>query len=508
MQTRPRELARLFAGLGLIGVVTLIYVRVLHVENAAIVSTTFLLVVLVMAATSRRWVAVTTSLGAVLCFNFFFLPPVHTFTIADPQNLLALIAFLAVSLVGSNLSAGVRARTEEAVARRNELTRLFDLSRDVLMTTDSGDAIGTLARAMARRFDLAFVAVALPRGGEWELFSAGATTLQLDRPQLSSAYASAQTTLEFDATTRSYSGHQTMTVGDQPVRLVPLRVGTRAIGMLAAAGRPVEAGTLDALAGIAAIAIERAQFLEERKSAELTRQSEQLKTTLLASIGHDLRTPLTAIRLAATNIKSPSLSAAERDEQSDLILAETERLNRLFQNILEMARLDANAVTADARWTHPSEIVEGARDQVAATLAGRRLQVDVEHDRAVRIDPRLIASALARLIENAAQYAPAGSTIDLSASATDQGLTLSVRDHGGGIAPNDLPHLFERFYRGAAASGRASSSGMGLWIARELLAVQGGRVWADNCADGGARFTITVPAATREAAEPSLSDAP
>src|SRR6185503_17220585 len=125
------------------------------------------------------------------------------------------------------------------------------------------------------------------------------------------------------------------------IRLVPLRVGTTPIGVLAAAGRPVEAGTLDALAGVVAIAIERAHFLEERKAGELTRQSEQLKTALLASLGHDLRTPLTAIRVAASNLKAPVLASEDRLEQSDLILSEVERLTRLFQNLLEMARIDA-----------------------------------------------------------------------------------------------------------------------------------------------------------------------
>ena len=125
---------------------------------------------------------------------------------------------------------------------------------------------------------------------------------------------------------------------------------------LVAAGRPIEAGTLDTLAGVVAIAIERAEFLEERKAGELTRQSEQLKTALLASIGHDLRTPLTAIRIAASNVKSAGLSPDDVADQSDLILSEVARLTGLFQNLLEMARIDAGAVAAETRWVHPSDI--------------------------------------------------------------------------------------------------------------------------------------------------------
>ncbi len=409
MTRASSELWRLAAALVGIAALTVVFVRWLHVANAATVSTTFLMVVLVVAATSRLWIAVVTSVVAMLSFNFFFLPPVGTLTIADPHNWVALFSFLAVSLVASNLSAVARARTAEALGRRDEMARLFDLSRDVLGTTESREALSTLARSVARRFDLEYVGIALPRLDEWDVFDAGATTISMDTRQLASAFAAAQTTLEFDAYARTYAGHKTMEVDGRTVRLVPLRVGTRPIGLLAAAGRPVEAGTLDTLAGVVAIAIERAQFLEERKAGELTRQSEELKTALLASLGHDLRTPLTAIRVAAANLQIPSLDEADRRDQSELIQAEVERLNRLFQNILEMARIDAGAVASESRRAHPSEIIAAAREQVDHTLRHHPLEVHIDADIPVQLDPRLTASALAHLLENAAQYAPAGS---------------------------------------------------------------------------------------------------
>jgi two-component system sensor histidine kinase KdpD len=283
------------------------------------------------------------------------------------------------------------------------------------------------------------------------------------------------------------------------VRLVPLRFGTKAVGLLAAAGRPVEPGTLDALAGVAAIAIERAQFLEERKAAELARQSEELKSALLASLGHDLKTPLTAIRVAASNLQASWLQEADRREQSDLILAEVERLSRLFQNILEMARIDAGAIATDVRWVHPAEIFEAARDQVEHTLRQHQVDAELESELLVRLDPRLTASALAHLLENAAQYAGAGSPITVKMSVSPEGLAAKVRDHGPGIAPADLPHLFDRFYRGTEARRRISGTGMGLSIARGMLAAEHGRVWAENCPDGGAEFTIVVPAESKAA---------
>ena len=502
MSRRSADAVRLGTGLAAVGAVTFVYVRVLHIANAATVSTTYLLVVLLVAAASRFWIAAVTSFAAMVCFNFFFLPPVGTLTIAHPENWVALFAFLAVSLVASNLSAVARARTDEAVGRRDELARLFDLSRDVLLMTDSREAIAMLARAVSRRFGLELVAIALPRAGDWEVHEGGTGSIELDPQQLASAFAAARTALEFVADARTHGGHGTLTVEGQPVRLVPLRVGTKLIGLLAAGGRPIEAGTLDALGGVVAIAIERAQFLEERKGAELTRQREELKTALLASLGHDLRTPLTAIRVAASNLKASWLSAGDRVEQTDLVLAEVERLTRLFQNILDMARLDAGGVAAAARWTHPSEIVAAARNQVEQTLQGHRVDVTIESDVPVRVDPRVTSAALAHLLENAAQYSPPASRIDIVSRVTGEGLVVQVRDCGPGIAAADMPHLFERFFRGAAAKGRASGTGMGLSIARGLLAVEQGRIWAENGPDGGARFTIAVPAAVREA-EPS-----
>jgi two-component system sensor histidine kinase KdpD len=491
---------RLTAALGALGGMTLAWTRWFGVTNAATVATSYLMVVLVIAATSTLRVAIATSVAAMLALNFFFLPPVGTLSIAEPQNWVALFAFLAVSLVASHLSSQARDRADEALGRRDELARLFDLGRDVLLITDSRDALTSLARAIGRRFDLEFVAIALPRDTAWEVFEAG-TSVTLPRRELDNAFASAQASLDFDARSRTYAGHRVAEVDGRSVRLVPLRVGTKPIGLLGAAGRAVEPGTLDTLAGLAAIAIERAQLLGERQAGEMARQSDQLKSALLASISHDLRTPLTAIRVAAANVDAPELTPAERAEQRDVILAEVERLSRLFESLLEMARIDAGALERSARWTHPSEIVSAARAQVDHILAGRDVMVRLEPDEPVRLDPRLTAAALAHLLENAAQYTPTGSSIEVHAQTGPDGFRLAVRDHGTGIDIAELPHLFERFYRGANAKGRASGTGMGLGIVRGLVDAAGGQVWAENAPGGGASFTIVMPAEVRAAAE-------
>jgi two-component system sensor histidine kinase KdpD len=488
------DVRKLVGGCVGMAVTTFLFWRWPQVSNATTVALGFLVIVLLVAATARLWVAVTTSIVAMFAINFFFLPPVGALVIADPQNWVALFVFLVVSLVASNLSAVARDRTQEAVTRRDELARLLDLSRDVLLITDSATANSSLAGFIARRFDLDYVAVCLQAGTEWIVFESGSRPQALDPESLSAALRAAERDGEVDIGLRSRPADGTPVLPGSEVRVVPLRFGTKAIGLLAAAGRPIEPATLHALAGLAALALERVHFLDERKSAELTRQAEELKSALLASLSHDLRTPLTAIRVAADNLQSSWADERERREQGELIVTEVDRLTRLFHNILEMARIDAGGVTTDARWVAPSEIVDAARSRVESALRGRSLELSVESDRLVRLDPRLPAAALSHLLENAAQYSPQRSNIQVHGTVTDTGLTITVRDHGHGIAPGDLPHVFERFYRGADAKLGRSGTGMGLAIARGILAVNGGRITAENCDDGGARFTIVVPA--------------
>src|SRR5688572_6462303 len=206
MAYRDSRILQWAVAMGAIAVVTVTLGPGLGLTNAATISTTYLMVVLLVAATSRLRVAVGTSIASMFCLNFFFLPPVGTLTIAEPHNWVALFAFLAVSLVASHLSAVAQARTHEAVGRRDELARLFDLSRDVLMMTDSAEALTVLARSIARRFDLTFVAIAVPRGREWDVYDAGSPSLSLDPKELTNAFVIAQTSLELDADARTYAG--------------------------------------------------------------------------------------------------------------------------------------------------------------------------------------------------------------------------------------------------------------------------------------------------------------
>jgi two-component system sensor histidine kinase KdpD len=313
---------------------------------------------------------------------------------------------------------------------------------------------------------------------------------------LNSALVRARGALEFDAHSRAYGGHSTIDNQGRPLTLIPLRHGTRAIGLLAAGNAALEIGALDAVAGLVAIAIERTQFLAEREAAELVRQKAELAATLLATLSHDLKTPLTAIRVAVENLRD-DLDAVDRRLQAQAAIVELERLNRLFQDILDMARIDAAAVHVERQWVTPADVVDAGAAHVRHAISGRTINIHADADTAVEIDPRVASVALSHLLENAAHYTPHDRPIAVEASADREGLRVSVSDNGPGLDPSELDHLFERFYRGQNARRVRSGSGLGLAITRGLLTAVGGRVWAENIATGGARFSIVIPGRRR-----------
>ena len=248
----------------------------------------------------------------------------------------------------------------------------------------------------------------------------------------------------------------------------------------------------------ARIAVERAQLVEAREAAELQRRRGELAATLLASLSHDLKTPLTVIRTAVDNLRG-QLPDDTRRAQADAAAAELSRLTRLFEDLLDMARIDAAAIPVAREWVTPADVVDAALAHVRHAIAGHSLRVEADAERAVQIDARLASIALSHLIENAARYSPAARDIVVSARATGEGFHATVIDQGAGIDPGELDRLFERFYRGPQAQQMANGSGMGLAISRGLLTAIGGRISADNAPGAGARFSIEIPAPIRPA---------
>jgi two-component system, OmpR family, sensor histidine kinase KdpD len=246
----------------------------------------------------------------------------------------------------------------------------------------------------------------------------------------------------------------------------------------------------------ARIAVERAQLVEAREATEIQRQRGELAATLLASLSHDLKTPLTVIQTAIDNLRD-ELPEETRRAQAEAAAVELRRLKRLFEEILDMARIDAAAIPVAREWVTPADVVDAAVAHVRHAIGGHSLLVEADAERAVQIDARLASIALSHLIENAARYSPATRDIVVNARAADDGIHITVTDQGPGIEPGDLDHLFERFYRGHRAQQTAPGSGMGLAISRGLLTAIGGRVWAENAPGAGAQFSIEIAAPTR-----------
>ena len=250
---------------------------------------------------------------------------------------------------------------------------------------------------------------------------------------------------------------------------------------------------------------EAVMLAQQRNEAELARKNAEVKSALVASLSHDLKTPLTALTVAAGNLSLGGLSDTERREQREIVQTEFDRLQRLFDNVIEMASVEALEMHAELEWVHPIDIVDAGCTQAAVALGSRTIEVRDSTDRLVHLDPRFTSAALAHVLENAAAYSPASTPVVVDARIVAETLVLAVRDRGPGLPPQDVDRIFERFYRatGATAPNRFGS-GMGLAITRGLLEIQGGRITAANHPDGGALFTLEIPAATRAAAEVAL----
>ena len=345
-----RDLAAVTGGLLGVGVTIAVLRSVQQHPNPTIAALLLLLVVLAAATHARLRGSIAISVAAALAFNFFLLPPFHTFTVADPQNWVALFVFVVVAVTASQLSAAVRQRAGEAEARKQK--------------------------------------------------------------------------------------------------------------------------------------------------AEALRQRADLASALLASLSHDLRTPMTSVRVAVTNLQDETLERHERYAQAEVALHELDRLTRFFQNILDMARIDAAGVPPERQWVSASDVIDAAVAQAGPALALHELSIEADDPEEGQLDPRLTSTALRHVLENAARYSPAGSNILVRAWSDSTGTHFVVRDHGPGLSPSDLEQLFQPFYRGRGAP-YASGMGLGLAIARGLLAAEGGRISGENVPGGGAQFSIDVSCAVR-----------
>jgi two-component system, OmpR family, sensor histidine kinase KdpD len=463
--------------------VVLIYRRILHV-NQTTVALTFLVMVQFAAFSWGLVYSVCLSIGCTLLYNYFFLPPVGSFTIADPQNWIALVAFLASAIVISRISESERRQAAMSEVRRSEMERLYEFSNQLLMEENLHDVARHAPRVVASIF--AFDAVTLYLTENDSAYSSDPRRSFVSLEELRAAARLAEAPLP----------------RADGVRIVPLVLGMRASGSIAMTNetKMTKAGSYsdglyDAIGGLLAIALERATALDRYSRVEAAREGERLRSALLDSVTHELRTPLTAIRAAATSLLSqPSLEESQRHEMFAILDEESARLDRLIGQAVEMAQLDTDGIEVRPRLQPLQEVIDMALEDCRVLLRGRPVTVELPADMpSIALDRELIRRVLRHLLENAARYSPAGSPVRIGAALEADRLLVSITDQGQGIDDAEQAYIFDKFYRGSRQR-MLSGTGMGLAIAKAILRAHGGGIDVVSHRDQGATFTFWVPA--------------
>ncbi|MBI3405997.1 MAG: DUF4118 domain-containing protein, partial [Acidobacteria bacterium] len=427
--------------------------RLTAVANTTTVALSFLMVVLAIAAGWGLLEAVVASFLSTLSFNYYFLPPVGTFSIADPANWVALSAFLVVSIVASQLSEKARRTARDAVERQEEMEQLYTLSRMILMLTgNTADVAGEAPRLIQQTFGAANVVLFHSESGEIYRAGESAEGLTIDRLK--------EIVLQGNV------------VDDAARNLIalPVSLGGKGLGSLCIVGAKLSDGARQAVVNLLAIALESAKSRETAGRAELAMKSEEFKGTLLDALAHELKTPLTSLKTAVSVLAGPAAPAATHREMLTIAEEEIERLNRLISEILQMARLDAGKLRLNKVVRSVEEMIREAVEGMGRNLDGREVQILVASDLPpVFADSELIRAVLNCLLDNAAKYSPPGKRIRVAAEKQDEEICVSVSDEGAGLSEEELSRVFEKYYRGANSQDLIPGMGMVLAIARDIV---------------------------------------
>jgi two-component system sensor histidine kinase KdpD len=444
--------------------------------NPTTVALSYLVLILLLATGWGITESTLASIAAVLTFNFFFLPPYGTLTVSDPQNWAALAAFLATAVVASQLSGRARQRHLEAVRRQRDLERLYAFSRSLLLWEGPGTVQTAIARGIAEAFGVDAVALYDRRSEIIALGGAG------DLPHIDTAL---HDVARLGTEIREASG----------TIVTAITLGGAPIGSLALSSSHVDDTVRQSIVSLTAIGLERARSQEMTARGEAARQSAELRATIMDALAHDLKTPLTAATVAATDLASASDLAARQHELVVIISEELQRLQHLVSDAVRMLRVDAGDFVIQRTTRSLREIVETVLSRMTVRLDGHVVHNQVDGTVVVNADPQLLELALGQLLDNAAKYSSPGSTIDI-VSPAGPGVSLTVRNDGAPIPEVERQRLFERFYRGSH-SRQVPGIGLGLSIARQIAQAHGGTLTVEADVVNGTAFTLMIPEVSR-----------
>jgi two-component system sensor histidine kinase KdpD len=478
------------AGVCAVGVATALAHLVFGSEQLPDVVMLYLLVIVLV---SLRWglgPSLLASLCSVAAFDFFFIPPYHTFAVADVRHTVTFAVMFFVGVIISGLTKRVRDQATAAHDRELRTAALYSLSRSLGAARTTRDVLSIGTKHVHDVFQVR--ATALLEGADGKLGPAaeGSWTFGVDDKSIGVA--------EWTLRNGKAAGLGTDTLPSAPVTCLPLTVAGRTAGVIALRAEEAPLATesqqhLAAFIAQIAGALERVMVAAEAQDAKMRVEREVLKNTLLSSVSHDLRTPLAVITGAASTMLGSKIDERTRVELTETVLSESERLNLLVRNLLDMTRLEAGAIVLAKEWQPLEEVLGGALERTSTQLGDRPVQVDVAAELLAPLDPVLLQQLLVNLLENAAKYTPELSAITLSARKVPSGeaVEIVVADSGPGLPAGDEGRIFDKFYR--AEKGRGGGVGLGLTICRGIATAHGGKIWAENRPGGGAAFHVTLP---------------
>ncbi len=474
---KPQNTLR-FAGQALAGSATVLLVAYcgvhLHV-NFATTGFLHLLIVVLVAMIAGFWEATVTSLVALICLNYFFVPPVYTFYVADAQNWVALLAFESTALLVSRLSIQMEEQARTAVAERRGMEKLYQLSRRTLLMNPQ-QLPGPQIVAQIR--DVAEVdAVALFDAARARVDSAGLASAELE-----------------SAARDTYLQNRNE---DQPERMTwqrMLRPGTSAIGAIVLRGDNLNPLLADSIASLTAIALERARSFEKQSHAEAARQSEQLRTAVLDALAHAFKTPLTAIRTASSGLLEAGRLDPAQEDLVTLIDEESDKLNALSTRLLQTAKLEASETKLRKEAVMIPQLIDDILTEHSDQLDGHPMRVSVSNQGCATYgDRELLGTAIMQFIDNAAKYSTPGSPIAIAVDDREGEILISVHNEGSEVRPEDRERIFERFYRSPGSNHRAAGTGLGLSITKEAAEAHRGRAWVASEKGKGTTFFLSLP---------------